>query len=80
MNKVPETRIESSELGLECSSILKRLAQLMKTHLRLKCGRSRSPGIATNAGNVIRLNVPKTSKSPSMPDVNTEERRYYVCQ
>lgn len=46
------------------------------TYLLRKWGIKRRPGMKRNAGNVMRLKMPKTTKPPKSPDANMEDRCY----
>ena len=50
----------------------------MVTYFLMRWGIRRRPGIIKNAGNVMRLNTPKTTTSASMEEVKTEERFCYM--
>jgi hypothetical protein len=50
------------------------------SYFRVKCGINRRPGINRNAGNVILLKTPKTTKNPKIPDANADERCWNLYQ
>ena len=71
--KRPETAIEMRETGLD-SGQLGREEGKRDSYFLIKWGINRRPGMSRNAGNVIRLNMPKTTTNARIDEAKNEDR------
>jgi len=75
----PEIPKEMSEKGLPAVSLFS--ISEGRTYCLMKCGINRRPGIIRNAGNVIRLKMPKTTTSAKIAEVKAEDFFFWgICQ